>query len=745
MPPTLAETIQTAVDKVHDNAKALEDIVNGPESGMGSDVNLPKGGSQKTIAKAIKEVLDSFESNAVISQVSTTRDEIKADRQYVESVAGRINRKAIVFSADGQSNMAGNQAEVTSFAPEDLPLPNMYQMSRGQTKSYYDQKGYGSIIPADQTLQFPHNVPWFNDGSREVSLAFYFAKAYAEENLDTDVHLICNAIGATGFSDNTWGRGDTARRRSCLEAKSLLARLRENYSEVTYGGIIMHQGENDTNTDAAANVYAAQLHDSFAYAREVVDEGDFPIVIGTMLADFIGTNPRRVQVDAVHRAIAANVPNASFADLSGLTDSGINDFLHFGVADLRLAGPIYYEVWKTLTIPEKAKPIIQVSASEGVIVNEGINYENSSFVPDVVANRMLFDGSRALRFDESLPVGPFTKIIVCKLNALANKNLISHHSTSDNGLIMSMFDDSGTVKLAASSNTGFWPPPYGKSILGTSALTTTGIKLYALTFDGSKLRLYIDGVLETEQTETDLPDVLLRNVSIGEYRGSNFLDADVYFAAVYSGVVGTTKMKEILTEYGTDVTAPVIAHRWNLTDLTDSVGSNDLTTVSGAAEFVTDDGVDLLRFSGDSFATGVAVNGSFVRVVRYRTTTNDSGNLLSGESDGAIPMFFHGGALKWGNISSGQIAPVVAGTDWIDGNWHTIAASYNVSDNTTKLAVDGVIVGTGSQPITLGGLVTLGSYGSTTLRFTGDINFCEIYDGAPTDAQLIAFSQKTST
>ena len=66
-----SQTVQQSVAKLHSNAQALEDIVNGPASGAGSEVPLPNGGLQETVAKALLSVRRAF-SDSIAAETSAT-------------------------------------------------------------------------------------------------------------------------------------------------------------------------------------------------------------------------------------------------------------------------------------------------------------------------------------------------------------------------------------------------------------------------------------------------------------------------------------------------------------------------------------------------------------------------------------------------------------------------------------------------------------------------------------------------
>ena len=98
----LGQSFQQAVDKLQFNADALEAIVNGPPNGAASEVALPNGGSQVTIARTLATIeaardvsIDSIHtqfSNVLASEVSSTLENLATDL-YVDG--------SVVILADG--------------------------------------------------------------------------------------------------------------------------------------------------------------------------------------------------------------------------------------------------------------------------------------------------------------------------------------------------------------------------------------------------------------------------------------------------------------------------------------------------------------------------------------------------------------------------------------------------------------------------------------------------------------------
>jgi len=251
------------------------------------------------------------------------------------------SQKAAVLLLEGQSNMFGWVAQ-GDYLPEDAPLSNMFQLSRGYAKSSGYASGLsGDFIPAYQPLQFTQN----RDNGNTVSPGFHFARHYAEANPERDIFLICNAWGGTGFVNGRWNVGDDLHERGIAETLSTMSHLREVYRDVEFLGVLWHQGEQDSLSAAAADVYEGLAMARFNDQRARLGEGDYPIIVGTMLPQWIANATRR-KIDAAHRNTVNILEKSAIADLSALTNNA--DVVHFGVADLRTAGQIFYDSWLSL-------------------------------------------------------------------------------------------------------------------------------------------------------------------------------------------------------------------------------------------------------------------------------------------------------------------------------------------------------------------------------------------------------------
>jgi len=86
-----AQTVQESIQKLHANVQALEAIVNGPASGDGSQIVLPNGTTQDTVAKAITNITAEVQTarTTTTTTLSTLNTAIYSDGDSVILADGR--------------------------------------------------------------------------------------------------------------------------------------------------------------------------------------------------------------------------------------------------------------------------------------------------------------------------------------------------------------------------------------------------------------------------------------------------------------------------------------------------------------------------------------------------------------------------------------------------------------------------------------------------------------------------------
>lgn len=300
-----------------------------------------------------------------------------------------------VYLLAGQSNMVGFSKMAQKQAGpggEDEPDDRIRQLNvTSNNLSFYENfndysaadviAGSPRLIRAEDPLhelQFPFRS---NKGGTFVGPGLSFAKGLLDETTQ-EIILVPSAWSATGFCRSEidfpgWsangGPGDAVGGDfggSELSDRAV-ARLNLALSESggIFRGIIWHQGEADSNSNACASNYAANLRRLVERLRTVplVDlrgsgarhaNAEIPFVVATMSRGndergaFSVFSDTKQQVDSVHRLIANEIPFSGFVNADDLVPSaypcGNSSCVHFGAAAYREMGRRYAEAMKQL-------------------------------------------------------------------------------------------------------------------------------------------------------------------------------------------------------------------------------------------------------------------------------------------------------------------------------------------------------------------------------------------------------------
>jgi len=261
-----------------------------------------------------------------------------------------------------QLNVTGNDSENFAVAADFTNPDNIYNAGLPLTMA---------VDPLHDGFDTRIN----GKGGDLIGPALSFAKRAL---LDTtaDIYLVPAAWSDTGFCKritnrvegigwNATPKANTALSGTLLHDRAI-ARANIALSETggILRGILWHQGEADSEDQACAQTYAANLTELVvslrsninADARGAIARGpgsDVPFVVGTMS---MGNDARSEQapfsalkllVDNAHRNIADAVPMASFVNNDDLVPPsypcGEGSCIHFGSAALREMGVRYYE------------------------------------------------------------------------------------------------------------------------------------------------------------------------------------------------------------------------------------------------------------------------------------------------------------------------------------------------------------------------------------------------------------------
>lgn len=182
-----------------------------------------------------------------------------------------------------------------------------------------------------------------------VGPAMSFAREYVAEQ-DREVLIVQTAVNGTGFAPSqgmSWDPdADGSVRNLYVEAVDQVRGALAEGAGNRLVAILWVQGESDVGR-LTEQEYADELDAMIALLR--ADLGPAPFVVGQMTPEWIGDDPARQAIDAVHRGTPARVPNSVFvAGPTGATN-GAADLIHYDALGQREQGRRMYAAWARLS------------------------------------------------------------------------------------------------------------------------------------------------------------------------------------------------------------------------------------------------------------------------------------------------------------------------------------------------------------------------------------------------------------
>ena len=170
-----------------------------------------------------------------------------------------------------------------------------------------------------------------------ISLAASFAEAFVNQYHEP-VGLIPCADGGTSIDQ--WAVGGLLYDHAVMQARLAMRTSR-------LAGILWHQGESDSKSAEAVQVYSDKFNRMFdQLPRDIGVDPATPLVIGE-LVDFSGRWPYWRQMNEVLAKIAATRENCALVRADGL--AGAADGIHFNAASYRELGRRYFDTYQKAT------------------------------------------------------------------------------------------------------------------------------------------------------------------------------------------------------------------------------------------------------------------------------------------------------------------------------------------------------------------------------------------------------------
>ncbi len=226
-------------------------------------------------------------------------------------VAGE-KEKLHIYLLMGQSNMVGRD---TSTIFSQTPEPRI---------GYIDGRSRWFVA-----------VEPMHAGGTGVGPGISFAKEMLKNYPDGKIGLVPCAVGGSPLKN--WMKGAVNYENTLKQAKAAM-------SAGVLGGVLWHQGENDSYKAEDADTYEARLVEMFKNLRTDLGSPDLPIVVGQMGEFF--KSPNGDTVKAAIEKIPNALPFVGFADSKGLQHKGDN--LHFNAEAEEQLGKRYAEAMQKL-------------------------------------------------------------------------------------------------------------------------------------------------------------------------------------------------------------------------------------------------------------------------------------------------------------------------------------------------------------------------------------------------------------
>jgi len=216
----------------------------------------------------------------------------------------------------GQSNMAG-RGKVESI--DTLTHPRVFMLDKGM-----------KWVAAKDPIHFDKPIAG-------TGLALTFGKVLANENNNIRIGLIPCAKG--GSSINNWFQDSLHNATNSYPYNEMIKKAKKAMTEGTLKGILWHQGESDSETEASINGYTEKFNAMLDSIKADLNIERIPIVIGEIGYFFDKKNPLANELNMVLNQIASN--NNCITLVSGERLNHKGDSIHFNSDSYRELGVRY--------------------------------------------------------------------------------------------------------------------------------------------------------------------------------------------------------------------------------------------------------------------------------------------------------------------------------------------------------------------------------------------------------------------
>jgi hypothetical protein len=171
-----------------------------------------------------------------------------------------------------------------------------------------------------------------------VGLGLTFGKIMANENNDVRIGLIPCAKG--GSSINQWFKDSLHQSTNSYPYNEMINKAKKAMSEGTLKGILWHQGESDTRSEATVIAYSGKFNAMLdSLKKDLAITTIPPLVMGEMGYFFLEKQPGAQQLNLIFREISSSNQCMELVSAEHLDHKG--DTVHFNSDSYRELGIRY--------------------------------------------------------------------------------------------------------------------------------------------------------------------------------------------------------------------------------------------------------------------------------------------------------------------------------------------------------------------------------------------------------------------
>lgn len=217
----------------------------------------------------------------------------------------------------------------------------------GDVEFPYEPKG--NIWMLNQDFTISQAMERIEKNQLRGRFPLHFADEYvADGQLDQnrDLLILQAAVGATGFQNHKWGRGEVL----SVQMHEMIRTAVELNRENRIVAFLWHQGEREVNFLTPADVHYENMNRLLSDLRGEFGY-DFPMIAGDFVPDWKLEKSKVAEVIAEKNKQIFELFGGGFVETTGLTSNyrevpGNQEKIHFSRKAMQELGKRYYQVYK---------------------------------------------------------------------------------------------------------------------------------------------------------------------------------------------------------------------------------------------------------------------------------------------------------------------------------------------------------------------------------------------------------------